>query len=323
MPLRASRSLDWADVWWRADNPGVIVHLNGRLLPLEDARISPFDRGFIFGDGVYEGLRSFGGRMRAMDRHIARMRAGLAESRIQWDPSELTSMSLALIHANAMPDAFVYWQVTRGTPGPGQPVRSRVPAGPMTPTVFGYCSPVPPLEAFLGDPPTIRMATRPDLRWQRGHLKSISLMGGVLSALEAAEHGAADALLVRDGWLAEGTYANTIVGWSRNGREELATPPLNKPSILAGVTRSLELESAPDVTVRPIHQEELAQASEIMLVGTTTMVTSVTHLDGVPVGDGRPGPMARRLLASLVDAICGDLGIPRPSKPSAVAAASR
>ncbi len=290
----------------------MIVHLNGRLLPHEQAHISPFDRGFIFGDGIYEGLRSFSFKMRAMDRHIARMRAGLTEARIAWDPGALTQMSLDLIRANNLPDAFVYWQVTRGTPAPGQPVRSRIPSGPMTPTVFGYCTPVPPIEAFT-EPPTIRMGTRPDLRWLRGHIKSISLMGGVLGALESVDQGGADALLIRDGLVAEGTYANVVIALpARDGGTEIVTPPLNRPSILAGVTRSLELEACPSLIERAVREEELARASEIMLVGTTTMVTSVTHLDGRVIGEGSPGPVARSLLRALVGSICRDLDLADP-----------
>lgn len=302
----------------------MIVHLNGQLVPLEHAKISPLDRGFIFGDGIYEGMRSFAGKIRAPERHVARMRAGLDESRIAWNPANLGAMSLDLIRANNLPDAFIYWQVTRGTPGPNQPPRVRIPTGPMTPTVFGYCTPVPAIETFT-TPPTIAMATRPDLRWHRGHLKSISLMAGVLSAIESAERGAADALLIRDGWLAEGTYANAIFALSDGrGGTEIATPPLDKPSILAGVTRAIELDACPDLVVRPIHERELSTATEIMLIGTTTMVTSVTTLDGRPVGTGTPhagtpGPIARKLLRTLVESLCRDLDLPNPYRTPAPA----
>lgn len=297
----------------------VIVHLNGRLVPLEQASISPLDRGFIFGDGIYEGLRSFEYKMRSMDRHIARMRAGLDEARIPWDPSDLTRLSEELIRANAMPDAFVYWQVTRGAPGPGQPVRSRIPTGPVRPTVFGYCSPVPAISAFT-TPPTIKMVTRPDMRWTRGHVKSTSLIAGVISAIEAAEEGGADALLVRDGLLAEGTYANVVVALDReDGSIEIATPALTSPPILAGVTRSLELDAVPEMVVRTIEARELARAREIMLVGTTTMVTSVTHLDGRAIGGGVPGPVAKKLLRALVESLCDELGLVNPYASAGVA----
>src|SRR5437762_14154406 len=111
----------------------VIVHLNGALVPASEARISPFDRGFLFGEGVYEGLRSFRGRVVAMKRHVDRMANGLRECRIAWDPAQMAALTPALLAANKTPDAFIYWQVTRGQPAPGQPIRSRTPSGPETP----------------------------------------------------------------------------------------------------------------------------------------------------------------------------------------------
>jgi len=287
----------------------VIIHLNGRLIPADEARISPFDRGFIFGDGIYEGLRSFRGGVVAMPKHIGRMRDGLRECRIDWDPAQMVPLTQALLAANAMPDAFIYWQVTRGTPGPGQPVRARTISGPMTPTVFGYCTPQPPIESYT-TPPTVTAVTRPDTRWSRGHIKSVSLLGNVLAAFEAQEAGAQDAILTRDGLVTEGTATNVILALpGAGGSVELATPSLQSVSILAGVTRALEVEHGPGLVCRPVRVEELAKASEIMLVGSTSMVTSVVQLDGRPVGDGRPGPQAHRLLAALVNTIRSELNL--------------
>jgi D-alanine transaminase len=299
----------------------VIVHLNGKLVPADQARIGVFDRGFVFGEGVYEGLRSFRGCIVAMQKHVDRMRNGLRECRIDWDPAAMAGLTDALLKANAMPDAFIYWQVTRGAPGPGQPVRTRTPQGPMTPTVFGYCSAQPPIEKYV-TPPTVSAAVRPDTRWHRGHLKSISLLGGVLAAIEAEEAGAGDAIMVRDGLVTEGTATNVILALpGPGGRVELATPSLESASILAGVTRALEVEKGPGIVSRPVREEELAKASEIMLVGSTSMVTSVVKLDGKPVGDGKPGPQAHRLLRSLVEIIRQDLGFERASAAEPAAAA--
>jgi D-alanine transaminase len=284
----------------------VIVHLNGRLLPLEQATISPFDRGFIFGDGVYEGLRAFRGRVVAMERHIRRMRDALAESRIDWNPEQLWTLSDALIEANNLPDSFVYWQITRGAPAPGQPVRTRTPAGQMLPTIFGYCSAQPPIEHFA-TPPTVTAAVRPDTRWTRGHLKSISLLGNVMAAMEGQEQGAQDVILVRNGLVAEGSATNVVLAIpGKGGRTQLITPSLDSVSILGGITRALLLEAAPDIISRPVRVEELFRSSEIMLVGSTSMVTSVTQLDGRPVGDGKPGEQSRRLLAALVQSILAE-----------------
>ena len=287
----------------------MIVHLNGVLSPADQARVSVFDRGFVFGDAVYEGLRAFGGGIVGLDRHGARMKRALGEARIDWDPAQLGPLSDALLKANGMRDAFVYWQITRGAPGPGQPVRTRTPQGPMAPTVFGYCSPQPPIEKFE-EPPTLTAAIRPDTRWTRGHLKSTSLMGNVLAGLEAQETGAQDAVLVRAGLVSEGLATNVVLALpGENGKVELTTPSLESVSILAGVTRALLLDEFPEITSRPVRVEELARATEVMLVGSTAMVTAVTALDGRPVGDGRPGPQSRRLIAGLVRRIRRDLAL--------------
>jgi D-alanine transaminase len=288
----------------------VIVHLNGKLVPREEASVSVFDRGFIFGDGVYEGLRACRGGIVAMDRHQRRLRDGLRETRIAWDVDVLPAACKALLEANRMPDAFVYWQVTRGTPPAGQPVRSRVPTGAMTPTVFGYCSAQPPIEKYLApaEPPTVTAAVVPDTRWHRGHLKSISLLGNVLAALDSAEARAQDAILVRDGLVAEGSATNVVLAVpTAGGKTELVTPSLDSVSILGGITRELLVDLVPGLKVRAVEEEELFAASEVMLVGTTSMVTSVTELNGRRVGSGKPGPRARGLLTDLVGIINDDL----------------
>ena len=300
----------------------MIVHLNGKLVPAAEATVSVFDRGFIFGEGVYEGLRSFRGRVVAMDRHVRRMQDGLRECRIDWDPARMAPMTEELLNANRMPDAFIYWQVTRGHPAAGQPVRTRTPQGPMTPTVFGYCSAQPPIEKYAppSHPPTISCAVRPDTRWHRGHLKSISLLGGVLAAIEAQEAGAQDAILVRDGLVTEGTASNVLLAIPKRGGEiELVTPSLESASILAGVTRALELEHGPGISSRKVLVDELTRASEIMLLGSTSMVTSVIELDGRPVGDGKPGPQSRRLLNALINVIRQELGLSTATLPQPAA----
>lgn len=286
----------------------MIVHLNGRLLPAPEARVSVFDRGFVFGDSVYEGLRSFEGRIVALERHAARMRSALAEARIEWDPGRLGTLSDELLAANAMGDAFVYWQITRGTPTPGQPVRSRTPAGPIPPTVFGYCSPQPPMAKFEEGPPTVAAAVRPDTRWTRGHLKSCSLMGNVLASIESVEAGAQETILVRDGLVAEASASNVLLALpASGGGVEIATPSLDGVSILGGITRALLIDEFHEIVCRAVRVEELFRASEILVCGSTSMVTSVVLLDGRPVGEGRAGPVARRLLAGLVAAIRREL----------------
>lgn len=298
-------------VCWRGRirSAPVIVHFNGKLVRREDARVDPFDRGFIFGDGVYEGLRAVewpvgGTRIVGAARHVERMREGLRLAKIAWDPSRLAEMSVELVKANGLVDAFVYWQATRGTPRAGEPVRSRVPPKDMAPTVFGYCAPQPSLRVFEDAVPTKSAAVVQDKRWLMGHFKSISLMGNLLASMEADAAKADDAIFVRDGLLAEGLATNVLLV---DDRKRICTPSLASVPILSGVTRAILLEMVPEIEVRPVRAEELRTAREVLLTGTTTMVTAVTRLDGNPVGDGVPGPVSTRLLDVLVNTIYHEL----------------
>ncbi len=301
----------------------------------QDAKISPFDRGFVFGDGVYEGLRSVqmtGGARRVggagvkiigLGLHVRRMQAGLDEAKIVWDASAIGPLSLELLKANRMAcadglggsEAFIYWQVTRGSPSlsGSEPVRSRVPMAnsTMRPTVFAYCSPQPPLAAVTSPPLKVAAICR-DIRWENGHLKSIALMGNVMMAMAAAEQGGDEAVMVRTcargsaaiELVSEGLATNVVlVVPDAQGGLEVVTPSLASVPILAGVTRAILLKEVPEIRERAVRAEELARASEIMFVGTTTLVTSVTKLDGRTIGDGTAGPVARRLLSALLAAI--------------------
>ena len=290
-------------------NP-MVVHLNGRLVPREEATVSVFDRGFLMGDGIYEGLRSAQGVVVGLDMHVNRMREGMAELRLDrlagaFDPGELGRLTTELLEANRLAEAFVYWQVTRGTPGPDDPVRARLPAPGARPTVFAYASPLKPALSYA-EPETRSAALRPDTRWRRGHVKGISLLGGVLAAIEADEHGCDDAVLHRDGLVTEGTATNVFL--VPRGSGAVVTPSLMSAPMLAGVTRAILMRDDPSITERAVTIDELLEAEEIMLAGTITMVAAVTRLDGRPVGDAaargfRPGPHARRLLDTLVSSI--------------------
>lgn len=294
----------------------MLIHLNGQLLSRDQTRIDPFDRGFIFGEGVYEGLRSIawkdGCRVIGLRRHIDRMQRGLDTARISFDISDLGPLTEQLVHANNLRDAFIYWQITGGTPGEGDPVRTRARGKHTRPTIFGYCSPQPPLTA-QSVPAVKRVITRRDIRWELGWLKSISLMGNVILAQQAEAAGVDEAILLRGGdaqgrggLVSEGLATNVLLavpdGRGGDGTE-LVTPSLDSVSILTGVTRQILLMLEPTIRERPIRAEELQTASEVMLIGTTTMVTSITEVDGRRIGDGAPGPQARRLLKLLVDGL--------------------
>lgn len=297
----------------------MLVHLNGALIPADQARVSVFDRGFVFGDGVYEGLRTTPGAggeptVIGLAHHVERMRAGVEEARLRgFDAATLGSLTRELVRANGLTDAAVYWQVTRGTPPTGAPLRSRLPYPGSVPTVFGYAVPAKPVSAYT-EPEVRRLCTRPDTRWARGHLKSISLLGGVIAAIEADERGDEDAVFIRDGLVTEGTATNVFI--AKGGR--LATPALDSAPMLAGVTRALILEADPSIEVRPVTERELRDADEVMLTGTYTMVSSGSTLDGRAIGGGgAPGTMSRRLLATLRCAIDRDVHSVHEHAPAA------
>lgn len=274
----------------------VIVYLNGQYLPAADAHVGVFDRGFLFGDGVYEGVRVFDGAVICPERHVNRMAGGLAEGRIHWDPRALPEIGLELCRRNGLSDAFMYVQVTRGTPPPGEPVRARTMKAQGEPTVFAYATAQPPMSHYT-QPPTTHLAMVQDRRWDRGHLKSISLLGNVLAAYEAQAAGAEEVVMVRDGLVTEACASNIILAVDCR----LATPSLDSASILEGATRARCLALDPAIEERPVGVDELLRADEVMLVGTTSIVTSALTIDGKPVGDGQPGPQARRLLELVMD----------------------
>lgn len=277
----------------------VIVYLNGQYLPAADAHVGVFDRGFLFGDGVYEGVRVFDNTVICPDRHVHRMAGGLAEGRIHWDPRGLPEICLELCRRNGLSDAFMYVQVTRGTPPPGEPVRARTMMTQGEPTVFAFATAQPPMSQYRPPhaPPTTHLAMVQDRRWDRGHLKSISLLGNVLAAYEAQAAGAEEVVMVRDGLVTEACASNIIL--AVDGR--LVTPSLDSASILEGATRARCLALDPAIEERPVGVDELLRADEVMLVGTTSIVTSALTIDGKPVGDGQPGPQAQRLLELVMD----------------------
>lgn len=302
----------------------MLVHLNGQLVPHERASVSVFDRAFIFGDALYEGLRALRdprtGKVRvvAMQRHIERLAEGLGEVGIEWDAGQLRTLTDELLAANGLADAFVYWQVSRGVPDlSAGPSRARVPGSVMTPTVFGYATPLPALDFANPVPAVKRASALPDERWMRGRLKTTSLIGNVMASLKAADRHSEEAILIRDTargpFVSEGTYTNVVIARPKTGVEaasvasvddlDLITPALQSAPMLAGVTRGLLVQHEPKVRERIVRLDDLATASEIMLVGTTTMVTSVTHLDDREINGGVPGPAAEFLLRRLLEVI--------------------
>jgi D-alanine transaminase len=272
----------------------MLVYLNGTYLQAADARVSVNDRGFLFGDGVYEVTRALDGRLFAGDRHLRRLGRGMGELDLPWpeglDAAALHALSERLLRENGLTDgeATVYAQITRGA----APRTHAFPPPGTAPTVYVAAGPFTPQDDLRAR--GAAAITTPDIRWGRCDLKTIQLLPNVLAKERAATADAFDAVQVRDGVVTEGANTNVFALIAGVGR----THPADQ-RILAGVTREIVLELAGELGL-PTREEaiavtELAAASEVFLTGTTTDVMPVVRLDGRPVGDGRPGPVARQL----------------------------
>jgi D-alanine transaminase len=280
------------------------VYLNGRYVPEAEALIPANDRGFIFGDGIYEVVRAVAGRLFEWEGHAERLANGLAGLRIEAgalaSSATLRTVCERLLAANDLTtgEATIYLQVTRGA---AKRVHAFPPAGTV-PTVYAVASRFVPDRAMRADGATA--ITYPDLRWARCDLKTVNLLGPVLARQAAAEAGSYEAILHRDGWVTEG--AATTVFVVRDG--VLHTTPLST-AVLPSITRTVVLACAASLGV-PVHEAatalaDLPSVEELMVVGTTTDVQPIVALDGRPIADGRPGPVTRRLQAAYTERLYG------------------
>jgi D-alanine transaminase len=271
--------------------PLPVCHLDGRLLPLREARVSPLDRSFLFGDGVYEVIAVRRGRPRRLGSNLARLRRSLAALRIRdpHDEARWRGLIDELIAANGAGDLYVYLQVSRGA----EYGRNHAPLPDIASTVFAFCAPLPaPAPDSLQS--GVACITAADTRWARCDIKSVALLANVLLRQQAVESGAAETILLRDGWLTDASASTVYVIL---GAEVLAPP--HSARLLPGTTRSLieELADGNGIPHRsvPVSEAQLRSADEIWLSAATRGVIAVTRLDGAPVGDGRPGPLWRRM----------------------------
>jgi D-alanine transaminase len=274
------------------------VYLNGEFLDREQARLPLDDRGFLFGDGVYEVSRSIRGSVFEERAHWERLSTGLAALSISveehLDERRLGELSLRLIEENDLGgrDATIYLQVTRGA---ARRSHGFPPAG-TRPTIFASATPfdIPRQLREEGG----EAITQPDLRWARCDIKSVNLLPNVMAKQRAIDAGAFEAVLLRDGAVTEGASSN-IFGMVDG---ELRTYPLCN-YILAGVTRQVILGLAEELGIevreRPIYAEDLPRLEELFATGTATDVQPLVRLDGRPVGSGRPGPAATALRDAL------------------------
>lgn len=269
---------------------GQTVYLNGAFLAKEDAHLSPDDRGFLFGDGVYEVIRSYGGRLFAAGPHLARLDRGLSILRIHGlEGASLEPVIDELLAHNALrdADATVYIQVTRGA----APRRHGFPSPAVPPTVYLAAQPfAPKYDVAEG----VKVVTAPDLRWARCDIKTVMLLANCLANQTAADAGADEAILVRDGVALEGTHTSFFALLDGVVR---TAPKSNYilPSITREATLRLCRENDMPCDESPIYADELPHAEELFLAGTTMEVMPIVACDGRPVGTGRPGPVAGRL----------------------------
>jgi D-alanine transaminase len=277
-------------------DPLVYLSVSGiaEMVPLSEARIPVLDRGFIFGDGIYEVVPIYAGRSFRLDQHLARLERSLKSISIdnpftidQWK-ARIDELVKAYEHSHHVGDQFVYMQVTRG-------VAKRGHAFPkdIKPTVFMMTSPLvlPSADVRANG---VAAVTQGDNRWLRCDIKSVSLLGNVLMAEHAAAHGATETIMFRDGFLTEGSSSNV---WVVKGGVLYAPPKNNR--ILEGIRYGLIAEMAEQHGVQfevgPIAEADVRSADELILSSATKEVVPVVTLDDAPVNDGKVGPLYRRM----------------------------
>jgi len=272
------------------------VFLNGQWLAADEAKVSVFDRGFVFGDGVYEVIPVYGRRPFRMPQHLKRLGQSLAAIHLANPHTDAKWMTIVqqLIDQNGAADQMVYLQITRGV----APRDHAFPAT-VTPTVFAYGKPLhypSRNEVAKG----VTAITAEDIRWLRCDIKSIALLGNVILRQAAIDKGAAEAILLRDGLLTEGAASNIFI--VKGGT--IVTPPKGA-LILPGVTRDLVVELAQNNNVlceeRAVTSDEVFAADEVWLTSSTKEILPIVEVDGRKIGDGKPGPMQAKMSAIYQD----------------------
>jgi D-alanine transaminase len=269
-----------------------MVYLNGKMLPVEEAKISVLDRGFLLGDGVYEVIPAYGGCLFRLEQHLQRLQNSLDAIRIS-NPhtnAEWEKILKELIAQDSAADQSVYLQVTRGVAAK----RDHAFPDKVVATVFAMSNRI----ASISDETLqhgVAAITLDDIRWQRCDIKAITLLANVMLRQHAHDEGAAESILINQGYAIEGAASNLFI--VLGGR--IITPPKSS-HLLPGVTRDLVLELAGqhqlDYEERPIPTQDLLQADEIWMTSSTKEILPVTTLDQHPVGDGKPGPAWKKMI---------------------------
>jgi D-alanine transaminase len=273
-------------------------YLNGQFLPLSEAKVSVLDRGFIFGDGIYEVVPVYYRKPFRLEQHLARFERSTGEIGLKspLDRAGWRALIDKLVASSSAQHQFIYWQVTRG-------VAKRDFSFPAAaePTVFAMTTPFTRPSAAQREG-GLTAVTRGDERWLRCDIKSVSLLGAVLARQYATEQGTDEAVQFRDGQLTEGSSSNMWV--VRNGT--LLAPPkshLILEGIRYGFMQDLAEQAGVPFTVRPIDKAEVHAADELMLTAATREVLPIVTLDGAPIGSGRPGPIYAKIRAGYDAAI--------------------
>ena len=270
-------------------------YLNGRFLPLTEAKVSVLDRGFVFGDGVYELVPVYSRKPFRLDDHLHRLQGSLDGIRLA-NPHDIAAwrdLILRLVELQNFDDQSIYIQITRGTPVEGQPPRDHAFPRDVPPTVFMFAQPLviaTPAQKAAG----VCAVSAVDNRWLRCNIKAISLLANILLRQQAVDADCAETVMLREGFLAEGAASNIFV--VKDG--VLRAPP---PSslMLTGITYDVVLELAAGHgiphEVRAISEAEVRSADELWMTSSTKEIMAIVKLDGVPVGAGVPGPLARQM----------------------------
>ena len=290
-----------------------VCYLNGRFLPIADAHVSVLDRGFIFGDGVYEVVPAYGQRLFRFTEHMDRLERSLSSVRIpnpmpreQW-LEHMRSLVARVAAQTGAADQFVYLQVTRGVAA-----RDHVMPTGLVPTVFMMANPLQPPTAHQRRE-GVACVTAMDFRWARGDIKSTSLLGAVLARQMSADQGAAETILFRDGYLTEAAASNVWI--VSDGT--LIGPPKSR-HVLEGIRVDLLRELCGECGIayrlRPVCESEVRGADEVLLSSATKEVLAVTTIDGIPVGRGigrgKPGPVYAALYERYQAAKRAAAGVP-------------
>jgi D-alanine transaminase len=282
--------------------PASLCYLNGEFTPLRDARISVLDRGFIFGDGVYEVLPAYGGKIFRFDQHMARLDRSLGELRI---PNPLTRVEWLAVARRLIEDLrastasvhqLIYIQVTRGVA-----VRDHVMPPGLQPTVLVTVGEMR-LATSAQREHGVACVSADDFRWEKAHIKSTSLLGAVLARQISADAGAVETVMYRDGFLSEAAASNVWVV-----KDGVVMGPPKDHLVLEGIRFGLIEDLCRELGIRfelrRIAQAEVLDADELLLSSATKEVLPITSLDGQPVGNGRPGPVYARLYAAYQQAV--------------------